>query len=214
MSHDTKVIAVPTQLQLLERSPNASTCPGRGDRADLFRDLSRRTGTAAARWPRMTATQTGQSGRSRALRPEQGRRLHIEIPAEEYQAMQPPTPAGGFGGPPPAPRPKKAGASGEREEPLRGRVPLGARDLDGRGPDVQGRRPSLCRQRLVHGVGRRLEAIVQGRSRPHRPTRISAGFARSSSKAARSTRRRLARYWPTPSSARRAYPRLARRSPR
>ena len=38
--------------------------------------------------------------------------LHIEIPADEYQAMQPPAPAGGPGGPPPAPRPKKPG---ERE---------------------------------------------------------------------------------------------------
>ena len=35
--------------------------------------------------------------------------LHIEIPADEYQAMQPPAPAGGPGGPPPAPRPKKPG---------------------------------------------------------------------------------------------------------
>src|SRR4030081_3460712 len=34
--------------------------------------------------------------------------LHVEIPAEEYQAMQPPAP----GGPPLAPRPKKPG---ERE---------------------------------------------------------------------------------------------------
>ena len=38
--------------------------------------------------------------------------LHIEIPADEYQAMQPPAPAGAPGGPPPAPRPKKPG---ERE---------------------------------------------------------------------------------------------------
>ena len=37
--------------------------------------------------------------------------LHIEIPAEEYQAMQPP-PAGVPGGPPPAQRPKRPG---ERE---------------------------------------------------------------------------------------------------
>ncbi len=37
--------------------------------------------------------------------------LHIEVPAEEYQAMQPPPPAA-FGGPPPAPRPKRPG---ERE---------------------------------------------------------------------------------------------------
>ena len=36
--------------------------------------------------------------------------VHLEIPADEYQAMQPPAPAGGFGGPPQAPRPKKAGA--------------------------------------------------------------------------------------------------------
>ena len=35
--------------------------------------------------------------------------LHIEIPADEYQAMQPPAPAGGPGGPPPAPRPRKPG---------------------------------------------------------------------------------------------------------
>jgi putative membrane-bound dehydrogenase-like protein len=38
--------------------------------------------------------------------------LHIEISAEEYQAMQPPAPAGVPGGPPPVPRPKKPG---ERE---------------------------------------------------------------------------------------------------
>ncbi len=38
-------------------------------------------------------------------------KLHIEIPAEEYEAMQPPAPAG-FGAPPPAPRTKRPG---ERE---------------------------------------------------------------------------------------------------
>jgi putative membrane-bound dehydrogenase-like protein len=38
--------------------------------------------------------------------------LDIEIPADEYRAMQPPAPAGAPGGPPPAPRPKKPG---ERE---------------------------------------------------------------------------------------------------
>ena len=38
--------------------------------------------------------------------------LHVEIPADEYQAMQPPAPAGAPGGPPPAPRPRKPG---ERE---------------------------------------------------------------------------------------------------
>ncbi len=35
--------------------------------------------------------------------------LHIEIPADEYRAMQPPPPAGFPGGPPAAPRPKKPG---------------------------------------------------------------------------------------------------------
>jgi putative membrane-bound dehydrogenase-like protein len=38
-------------------------------------------------------------------------KLHIEIPADEYEAMQPPAPAA-FGAPPPAPRPKRPG---ERE---------------------------------------------------------------------------------------------------
>jgi putative membrane-bound dehydrogenase-like protein len=38
--------------------------------------------------------------------------LHIEIPADEYQAMQPPAPAGMPGGPPPAQRPQRPG---ERE---------------------------------------------------------------------------------------------------
>jgi len=36
--------------------------------------------------------------------------IQIEIPAEEYQAMQPPMPAGAFGGPPQGARAKKAGA--------------------------------------------------------------------------------------------------------
>ena len=36
--------------------------------------------------------------------------LHIEMSAEEYQAMQPSPPAGFPGGPPPAPRPKRPGA--------------------------------------------------------------------------------------------------------
>jgi putative membrane-bound dehydrogenase-like protein len=35
--------------------------------------------------------------------------LHIEIPADEYDAMQPPAPVGIPGGPPAAPRPKKPG---------------------------------------------------------------------------------------------------------
>jgi putative membrane-bound dehydrogenase-like protein len=36
-------------------------------------------------------------------------RVHIEIAQNEYEAMQPPAPAGGPGGPPPAPRPRKPG---------------------------------------------------------------------------------------------------------
>jgi putative membrane-bound dehydrogenase-like protein len=36
-------------------------------------------------------------------------KLHVEIPADEYQAMQSPAPAGVFGGPPPAPLPRKPG---------------------------------------------------------------------------------------------------------
>ena len=35
--------------------------------------------------------------------------VHIEIAADEYQAMQPPAPAGGPGAPPPAPRPRQPG---------------------------------------------------------------------------------------------------------
>jgi putative membrane-bound dehydrogenase-like protein len=38
--------------------------------------------------------------------------VHIEMNEDEYQAMQPPAPAGDFGGPPQAPRPKRPG---ERE---------------------------------------------------------------------------------------------------
>ncbi len=41
--------------------------------------------------------------------------LHIEIAADEYHAMQPPAPAGGPGGTPPAPRPRQPGErQGER----------------------------------------------------------------------------------------------------
>src|SRR5262245_28331695 len=36
-------------------------------------------------------------------------KLQIEIPAEEYQAMQPPPPTGFPGGPPPVLRPKRPG---------------------------------------------------------------------------------------------------------
>ena len=35
--------------------------------------------------------------------------LHIDVPAEEYRAMQPPPPAGVPGGPPPVPTPKRPG---------------------------------------------------------------------------------------------------------
>jgi putative membrane-bound dehydrogenase-like protein len=36
-------------------------------------------------------------------------KLHIEVSADEYQAMQPPAPQGGFGGPPQAPQPRQPG---------------------------------------------------------------------------------------------------------
>src|SRR5262249_31699659 len=36
-------------------------------------------------------------------------KLHVEIAADEFQAMQPPAPAGAPGGPSPAPRPKRPG---------------------------------------------------------------------------------------------------------
>jgi putative membrane-bound dehydrogenase-like protein len=54
------------------------------------------------------ADATGAAGDLFGLKKVVG--IHLEIPAEEYQAMQPPAPAGGFGGPPQGPRPKKAGA--------------------------------------------------------------------------------------------------------
>jgi putative membrane-bound dehydrogenase-like protein len=46
-------------------------------------------------------------------------KIHIEIPADDYQGMQPPAPAGIPGGPPPAPRPKKPGER-DRERNLFG----------------------------------------------------------------------------------------------
>jgi hypothetical protein len=39
-------------------------------------------------------------------------KLRVEVPADEYQAMQPPAAAGAPGGPPPPPKPRKPG---ERE---------------------------------------------------------------------------------------------------
>jgi putative membrane-bound dehydrogenase-like protein len=42
-------------------------------------------------------------------------KIHVEIPADEYEAMQPPAPAGIPGGPPPAPRPPRpSGRESER----------------------------------------------------------------------------------------------------
>jgi putative membrane-bound dehydrogenase-like protein len=56
--------------------------------------------------PKRTAADVGLFGLTRVIP------IHIEISADEYRAMQPPTPAATPGGPPPAPRPKKPG---ERE---------------------------------------------------------------------------------------------------
>ena len=70
--------------------------------------------------------------------------LHIEISADEYQAMQPPPPAG-FRELRRRLRGRSARGAGERAEPLRGRVPLGARGRDRGGQDLQGRRHSAIR---------------------------------------------------------------------
>ena len=104
-------------------------------------------------------------------------KLHIEISAEEYQAMQPsPRPASGR-----SPAGPEAEAPGEREqraEPLRVRVLLGARGPDCGGQDLQGRGPPLFGKRLVHGVGGGPEALVPGRSGVTPTTRISTGSVR------------------------------------
>ncbi len=64
--------------------------------------------------------------------------LDIEIPAGEYQAMQPPTPAGGFGGPPQAPRPKKAGARASERNLFGIEFPWGRGSLTAEGRTYNG----------------------------------------------------------------------------
>ena len=77
--------------------------------------------------------------------------------------MQPPPPAG-FRSAPAGPAAEAAGRAGERAEPLRSRVPLGARGSDRGGQDLQGRGPPLFGERLLHGVGGGPEALLHGRS--------------------------------------------------
>ena len=73
--------------------------------------------------------------------------LHIEISADEYQAMQPPPPAA-FGAPPPAPRPKRPGER-ESERNLFGVEFSWARGRDRGGQDLQGRGYPLFGERFL-----------------------------------------------------------------
>ena len=92
--------------------------------------------------------------------------LDIEITAEEYRAMQPPMPAGGPGAPPPAPRPKRPGDRDSERNLFGVTFPWVARGLHHGRQDVPDRRPSIRGECHLHGVRRRPEAPVQGRSRP------------------------------------------------
>ena len=91
--------------------------------------------------------------------------LDIEVPAEEYRALQPPAPAARAPAGPPS---QEARGAGERAEPLRDRVPLGERDGHGGRQDDPRRRPSLLRQRLLHGRRQRPETFLAHRSGPRR----------------------------------------------
>ncbi len=70
--------------------------------------------------------------------------LHVEISAEEYQAMQPPAPAA-FGGPPPAPRPRRPGGRASERNLFGVEFPWARGRRDGRGEDLQERRPRATR---------------------------------------------------------------------
>ena len=140
--------------------------------------------------------------------------LHIEIPADEYQAMQPPAPAGVPGGPPPAPRPKKPGER-ESERNLFGvEFPWarGAVTAEGKTYKGVGLRYSGNASYMASAGGLKRSFLVDLDRSDH------AGFPRAprhrSSRAVRSTPRRRARPSPSPSSARPACPRPARRWPR
>ena len=126
-------------------------------------------------------------------------KLHIEIPAEEYQAMQPPAPPGG---------PARA----VHRRPV-GRGSLGSAKASGTssGSSSRGRAgtsrwkgrrtrawPPLLGERLVHGVGGGPEAFPPDRAGPLRAAPISTDFARFSFRAVRSTPRRRARRSPSP----------------
>ena len=95
--------------------------------------------------------------------------LHIEIPADEYQAMQPPVPAGVPGGPPPAAQPKKPGGRASERNLFGLEFPWGcARGRHGRGQDTPGRRTPVRRERFLHGLRRGPEAILRRRPRQRR----------------------------------------------
>ena len=140
--------------------------------------------------------------------------LHIEIPAEEYQAMQPPAPAGGSGGPPQAPRPKKPGER-ESERNLFGiEFPWARGTITAEGKTYKGVgiRYAGNASYMASAGGLKRSFLVDLDRADH------AGFPRASracsSRAGRSTPRRRARPSPSPSSARPASPRRARRWPR
>ena len=156
-------------MLLLARCPHVSTISHRDDRAFLYRHAPGRSkGDDVACCGGCRCDDRGRrsvwldQSRGPQYR-DPGRRISGHATADPGRRLRR-TSAG--------PAPEKGGCQGEREEPVRDRVPMGARVRDGRGPDVQGRRHPLRRQRVVHGVGRRLEAILQGRFRPRRPFRF------------------------------------------
>ena len=139
--------------------------------------------------------------------------LHIEMPADEYQAMQPPIPAGGFGRPPQGSPSKKAGArASERnlfgiEFPwARGSLTARGRTYNGVGFRYAGNASYMA---SAGGLKRSFKVELDGADHPG-----LSGPAQSISRAARSTRRRPAKFWRTRFSARPAFPRLARRLPK
>ena len=196
------------------RSHHASTSPRRSDRPGLLRDPPRRHAVACRRGPRMTATPGGRPPAQDLFGLTKVVPLHIEIAADEYQAMQPPAPAGGPGGPPPAASAEEAGRASERAESLRPRIPLGARGRHGGGQDVPGRRPPLRGERLLHGLRRRPEAFLRRRSGPRRSRGVPRPARDAAPERGARSRRRRARPSPSPSSARPESPRRARRWPR
>ena len=138
--------------------------------------------------------------------------LHIEIPADEYRAMQPPTPAA-FGGPPPAPRSKKPGERASERNLFGVEFPWARGAVMAEGKTFRGRRPPLCGERLLHGLRRGPEAFLPCRSGSRRSAEFH-GLHAMQLQGGALTRRKHARPSPSPSSARPESPRRARRSPR